>query len=343
MEQNSLTKFNHKARINPFAVGGAVTFCISVGITVLSLFLILVSSNEGEIVSAKMIVTGVFLIFIVPAVGVLGLIGSILSVIGGIRTKFTIILLLNFAVFIICSLATARIYREQISWFLSNEHKAEKAIVRGDIEAVKYYLSKGANVNFSNMSGATALQIAIRHRRTAILRILLDKGADVDKVGWPEFTPLEYLLTIAGVPPSGDKDWDDFTAAKLLLEHGSNPNAATNWEKKTCLLRAAQRGDVKMFDLLLAYGADINWKGVWTPGRTGNTALHYAVWMGDAKLASFLLDKGADINVRGVHNATPLHYAMEAHQEEMVKFLLSKGADPNARDESGRLAIRKYP
>jgi len=343
MEDNNQTQFSHKARINPFAKGGLITFCISVGVTVLSLFLILVSSNDGEIVSAKMIVTGVFLLYIVPAVGALGLIGSILSVIGGIRTKFAIVLLLNFAVFIICSLATVRIYREQISWLLSNDHKAEKAIVRGDVEAVKYYLSKGVNVNFSNRGGATALQIAIRHRRIEILRILLDKGADVDKVGWPEFTPLVYLLTIAVAPPSGDKDWNDFAAAKLLLEHGANPNAATNWQQKTCLLMAAQRGDVKMFDLLLAYGADINGRDVWTPGRTGNTAMHYAVWMGDAKLTSFLLDKGADINVRGVHNATPLHYAMEAHQEEMVKLLLSKGADPNARDESGRLAISKYP
>ncbi len=284
-----------------------------------------------------------FLLYIVPAVGALGLIGSILSVIGGIRTKFAIILLLNFAVFIICSLATARIYREQISWLLSNDRKVEKAIVRGDVEAVKYYLSKGANVNFSNKHGATALQITIKHRRMTILKILLDKGVDVDKVGWPEFTPLVYLLKIVGALPSGDKDWNDFAAAKLLLEHGANPNAATNWEQKTCLLMAAQQGDVKMFDLLLAYGADINWKDVWTPGRTGNTALHYAVWMGDAKLASFLLDKGADINVRGVHNATPLHYATEACQEKMVKLLLSKGADPNACDDSGRLAISKYP
>jgi len=343
MEDNNQTQLSGKTKINPFAKAGIISFCISVGITVLSLFLILVSSNEGEFFSTKMAVIFAFLWFIVPTVGVLGLIGSIFSVIAGVRTKSAIILLLNLAVFIISSLATIKIHQDQINWFLSNDRKLEKAIVRGDVEAVKIYLSKGAHVDFSNRHGATALQIAVRHRKMAILRILLDKGAAVDKVGWPEFTPLVYLLTSANTPPVGNKDWNDFEAAKLLLERGANPNAATNWEQKTCLLMAAQRGDVEMFDLLLAYGADINWKNVWTPGRTGNTALHYAVWIGDTKLASFLLDKGADINVRGVHNATPLHYATEAHQEEMAKLLLYRGADPNARDDSGRLAISKYP
>jgi len=129
----------------------------------------------------------------------------------------------------------------------------------------------------------------------------------------------------------------------------------------TPLHRAADRGETKIAELLLANGADINasdamgarplhWaadedrkdvvelllaKGVEIETRDddGHTALHHAAAKGACEVAKFLLAHEADVNAKGDTKKTPLHWAVSAGHKEIAEMLLAGGADVNAKDE----------
>lgn len=103
-------------------------------------------------------------------------------------------------------------------------------------------LKYGSNVNAANFSGKTALHNAAKYSEDTV-PILLKYGVNVnhrDKIG---LTALHRATT--------EK------AARLLLDHGADPNARTNGGG-TPLHFAAQKMLVDVVSVLLEYGADIN-------------------------------------------------------------------------------------
>ncbi len=104
--------------------------------------------------------------------------------------------------------------------------------------------------------------------------------------------------------------------AGKALKDGANPGCGarigaagilvpfTIDEKTPAVLFAAMGGRLKMTDLLLAAGADIN-----TRTSTGGTALHCAVQQGKPKLVRALLERGADPLVADNEGKTAFDYA----------------------------------
>ena len=87
----------------------------------------------------------------------------------------------------------------------------------GSIEAIGLLLDSGADVNLPGSSGdnwdATPLQHAILERQPAAVRLLLERGAELNRGAGPG--SLAPLLLAAG-------DTDP-TIVKLLLAHGADP------------------------------------------------------------------------------------------------------------------------
>lgn len=52
------------------------------------------------------------------------------------------------------------------------------AIVKGDIQAVKAFITYGVDVNERNDQGVTPLMLAVRYNRVEIVKMLLEHGAD---------------------------------------------------------------------------------------------------------------------------------------------------------------------
>jgi hypothetical protein len=113
-----------------------------------------------------------------------------------------------------------------------------RAAKRGDIKEVEALLNKGADVNAVMVPGLSPLHEAVfNDAPLAIVRLLLDKGADVNKSsagdGWADECNEEKPLCIAACKGNA-------SMVKLLLDYGAGVSAVCS--KKTPLIIAQERG-----------------------------------------------------------------------------------------------------
>jgi ankyrin repeat protein len=107
----------------------------------------------------------------------------------------------------------------------------------GSLDTIKRLLDSGADVNQSGPTGddwdATALQHAILARQVGAVRLLLDRGADPNRVPGPK-SPAPLLLAAGDTDPA---------FVNLLLAHGANP-AIEGESGVTPLARAVSAGPI---------------------------------------------------------------------------------------------------
>lgn len=86
------------------------------------------------------------------------------------------------------------------------------------------------------------------------------------------------------------------------------------------LADAARTGDLQKAESYLNKGADVNVQ--WF----GRAPLQVAADEGQVKVIELLLKKGANINAKSKFDKTALDYAEEKGKKEIIDFLKSKGA-----------------
>jgi ankyrin repeat protein len=114
----------------------------------------------------------------------------------------------------------------------------------GDNRLVQELLDSGADINFRDRNGNTALMMASAWGYTKMGRLLLEKGADYNNRDIDGSTP----LMIAAYER-------DTEMVQLLLDKGADPNIRDN-DGSTPLMIAAYEGNTEMVQLLLDKGAD---------------------------------------------------------------------------------------
>lgn len=107
----------------------------------------------------------------------------------------------------------------------------------------------------------------------------------------------------------------------LLLSRGADPNFRGALDELP-LESAASYGNVRVVELLLAYGATVD--GETPPFMT--TALIRAARYGQVGVVKVLLKAGADVNKKSRGGVTALLMATEHHHKEVVRILLAAGA-----------------
>lgn len=118
----------------------------------------------------------------------------------------------------------------------------------------------------------------------------------------------------------------------LLLELGANPDIVES-SGKTCLMIASFHGNRYIAEKLREAG--LEWDDC---DRNGSTALHYAIDSASPSFVKWALEDGADIyKTDQTSGWTPLlRCAATNGNHEVAEILLEAGADPNKQDLSGK-------
>jgi len=146
-----------------------------------------------------------------------------------------------------------------------------KACRKGEIESVKRFLDKGANVNSRDHSRNSLLGIAAKSGHLDLVKFLLDKGAEINGIDATNAVNRTPLMEACGV--------GHFEIVKLLVELGADSNLKNrNWE--TALALASSRGRVEIVQFLLENGADTK-----VEDRGGHTAFMVACTSGHLQVA----------------------------------------------------------
>lgn len=110
----------------------------------------------------------------------------------------------------------------------------------------------------------------------------------------------------------------------------------TNKPSPGYLRRAVEAGREEEVAALLARGADTEDLG----GRDNNSPLGIAADRADLKIMQMLIDAGANLNHRNIHQDTPLLLAiLDGEEREPVQLLIRSGADVNAQNVHGATAL----
>ena len=183
----------------------------------------------------------------------------------------------------------------------------------GDEEMVRLLVDKGADVNcFGGLAVANPLQAACSSGSEPLVRFLIRKGAEVNPKldGKGHDTPLQVACE------SGDENF-----VRLLLESGADINARQGGYGYA-LQAAAARGHHQIVGLLLKEGANVNARG----GHYG-TALEASAARGSERIARLLLDSGADPNIQCGGFRDALRAAAWRQHQLIFNLLLERGAD----------------
>jgi ankyrin repeat protein len=227
----------------------------------------------------------------------------------------------------------------------------------GQIKAVQFLISKGADLNSVDEIGNTPLHLAAIYNHHQVVRLLISKGSEINAKNEDGRTPLHEASSC------GSKE-----AVGVLITQGANINAKNKYGDTPLHLgadsqftdivdllvkRKAKIGiknkngstplhcavippkNTHIIKLLLDNGANIDAKD-----KEGKTPLHKAVnsWGDGVKL---LVLKGANLNAKDNIHRTPLHIASSRGRSDLVKLLIEKGADINAKDRHGKTALNQ--
>jgi len=182
-----------------------------------------------------------------------------------------------------------------------------KAVTARDVAKVRELLASGADVNEAGGNGKTPLYIASYKGYIDIVILLLEAGADANKVdtGYGE-TPL-YAASGHGRA--------DIVA--LLLNAGANVDKARKNDGGSPLVIASYARRADIVRLLLEAGADVH-KAKWD----GETPLYIASYSGYADIVTLLLNAGADIYQPSYDGKSVLTYAQASEFDPDVTTLI---------------------
>jgi ankyrin repeat protein len=207
--------------------------------------------------------------------------------------------------------------------------------------------------------GRTSLSYAAGNGHEAIVRLLIEKGAEIDSKGteegrtplsWASWSGYEAIVQLL-LKNGADIDLKDTefgrtplswaagsgheAVVQLLLEKSAEIDSTDSYGR-TPLTWAAGSGYEAVVQLLLEKGAEIDSKDT----KYGRTPLSRAVLNGHKAVVQLLLDNGAEVDSKEPrYGRTPLTWAAESGHEDAVQILLKKGAEIDSKGTEGRTPL----
>ena len=222
---------------------------------------------------------------------------------------------------------------------------------KGYLQAVM--LPSGGPTTFEHRETewATPLCYAIRSKNTAIVELLISRGAIIepyserflDYAASDDRVEIAELLLENGADPSkAPRILDDGSAISTLFKRYGIPPKDINekshmgWPDLVYVCRGDNREHPDKVQRLLALGADIDVRNY-----KGKTALHYAAKAGFLKVINLLIERGAPLDATDNDGETPLFDAIRStikdsqKQRAALEALIVAGANLNVKNKKG--------
>jgi ankyrin repeat protein len=197
----------------------------------------------------------------------------------------------------------------------------------GTVADLRHLLDGGLSPNATMRAGGVPLLSLVAPDREK-MRLLLDRGADVNARSQSRFTP---LMVAAQFQQAGE-------AIRLLLERGAQvrlPEAtATPFANAFPLFIASHGGNADVLPALHKAGDRLDVEGL-AIGNTPRTPLVLAVTLNRSEVVRTLLDLGAPVDQARTNGRTALAAAILNHRVPLVRLLLERGANVNLVDATG--------
>jgi len=196
---------------------------------------------------------------------------------------------------------------------------------------VRMLLKARANPSLATARGCTALTVAAEIGNERIIRMLLDKGAEVDTaIKTSGMTPLLLACKFGHAA----------VAEALLASRADVNQVQVGVDEFPPIMYASMYGHSACVDLLIREGAEVNYTK-----RDGFTALLLAAGFDQLTTVRTLVRAGADlemgtkIDTKVSRGCTPLLYAAHMGKAAVSRALMQLGADMLHRDKSGCTAL----
>lgn len=234
------------------------------------------------------------------------------------------------------------------------------AAKNGDLSKLRRLLTRKnspADVHLPDKDGLSALQWAVKFQKDAAVKLLVEHGANVNKVYANNVEDRTALLEAV------KRKYN--STVELLLSLGADPNM-TSTSGSTALIEAVRSNNQEMVWMLLKAKAKPNatdggglcalyhavknenkskddkilaWILVTNGCSSTRGVLELALANNDLSMAWLLCENGASHSSPDKEGKTPLHRVAQAGNLKAVQFLLSRNVPTRLRDKSGSIPL----
>ncbi|CAD7696215.1 unnamed protein product [Ostreobium quekettii] len=196
-----------------------------------------------------------------------------------------------------------------------------RAAFRNESAIVKILIASGMDVNAGNSKGTTALYVAAQNAHVDIVQILIDSGADVN---------INSVWGSSALMVAASRGHTDVVA--ILLSAGADFRVQTTALKQSALFLAAANGHPKtVWTLLEGDGNEM----IDVADVEGSTPLYAAAYSGQPASVEALLVFKPDLGRLREDGSCPLHAASAGCFHKIVELLVEAGSARGIKNKNG--------
>ncbi|KAI0167430.1 hypothetical protein BJ166DRAFT_519924 [Pestalotiopsis sp. NC0098] len=191
----------------------------------------------------------------------------------------------------------------------------------GNIQGMEKLFEKGDfDATYADDEGITPLHWAAINNQYAMVKFLIEKGADLNRKGGESVaTPLQWAAQRS-----------NYYTVNLLLQHGADP-LISDAQGYNTLHISTFNGNVMLLTLLLHQGIPVD-----VADSYGHSALMWAAYKGYPLCVDLFLRWGASVHETDEQGFTALHWALVKGSAPCVMKLIEYGSDRFAKTTTGK-------
>ncbi|XP_045163885.2 ankycorbin-like isoform X5 [Mercenaria mercenaria] len=204
------------------------------------------------------------------------------------------------------------------------------AVLVGNVNLIKLLLEKGADIGTDDNEGHKLAHWAAVCGHLKVLDILIQNKADMSTADSHHAYPIHYAAQMNGANSGNTESRISEKVLKKFLDSKVRLDVVDDAGRQP-LLWAACSGNAESCKMLLKAGADIN-----STDKDDLTALHCAASRGHYDCIEVLRKNGADVNLIDKNKCTPLFYAITLGNKDCTHALIKAKTNVNHVDDRGR-------